>query len=68
MNKTVKKIALESMFASNKEALINRLATILEDNEVDAVVEGIPVNAVLKDNALRFITDDVANKNIDIRP
>lgn len=66
MNKTVKKIALESMFASNKEALINRLATILEDNEVDAVVEGIPVNAVLKNNALRFITDDVANKNIDI--
>lgn len=66
MNKTVKKIALESMFASNKEALINRLAYILEDNQIDAVVEGIPTNAVLKDNALRFITDDVANKNIYI--
>lgn len=66
MNKTVKKIALESMFASNKEALINRLAFILEDSEIDAAVEGIPMNVVLKDNALRFITDDVANKNIDI--
>lgn len=66
MNTTVKKIVLENMVSSNKEALINRLAYILEDNQIDAVVEGIPTNAVLKDNALRFITDDVANKNIDI--
>lgn len=66
MNTTVKKIVLENMVSSNKEALINRLAYILEDNQIDAIVEGIPMNAVLKDNALRFITDDVANKNIDI--
>lgn len=66
MNTTVKKIVLENMVSSNKEALINRLAYILEDNQLDAIVEGIPMNAVLKDNALRFITDDVANKNIDI--
>lgn len=66
MNTTVKKIVLENMVSSNKEALINRLAYILDDNQIDAVVEGIPTNAVLKDNALRFITDDVANKNIDI--
>ena len=43
------------MVSSNKEALINRLAYILEDNQIDAIVEGIPMNAVLKDNALRFI-------------
>lgn len=66
MNTTVKKIVLENMVSSNKEALINRLAYILEDNQLDAIVEGIPMNAVLKDNALHFITDDVANKNIDI--
>lgn len=66
MNTTVKKIVLENIVSSNKEALINRLAYILDDNQIDAVVEGIPTNAVLKDNALRFITDDVANKNIDI--
>lgn len=66
MNTTVKKIVLENMVSSNKEALINRLAYILDDNQIDAIVEGIPTNAMLKDNALRFITDDVANKNIDI--
>ena len=55
MNTTVKKIVLENMVSSNKEALINRLAYILEDNQLDAIVEGIPMNAVLKDNALRFI-------------
>ena len=66
MNTTVKKIVLEGVLASNKEALINRLASILEDREIDAVAEGVPVNAVLKDNALSFIKDDVANKNIDI--
>ena len=51
MNTTVKKIVLENMVSSNKEALINRLAYILEDNQIDAIVEGIPMNAVLKDNA-----------------
>ena len=36
MNTTVKKIVLEGILASNKEALINRLASILEDREIDA--------------------------------
>ena len=55
MSTKLKKIVLESMLASKREATLNRVAYLMDESWLESIVDGIIIDAKLKDNALSLI-------------
>ena len=66
MSTKLKKIVLESMLASEREATLNRVAYLMDDSWLESIVDGIIIDAKLKDNALSLIKKDEGSKGKNI--
>ena len=66
MSTKLKKIVLESMLASEREATLNRVAYLMDESWLESIVDGIIIDATLKDNALSLIKKDEGSKSKNI--
>lgn len=66
MSTKLKKIVLESMLASEREATLNRVAYLIDESWLESIVDGIIIDATLKDNALSLIKKDEGSKGKNI--
>lgn len=66
MSTKLKKIVLESMLASEREVTLNRVAYLMDESWLKSIVDGIIIDATLKNNALSLIKkdEDSEGKNI----
>ena len=66
MSTKLKKIVLESMLASEREATLNRVAYLMDESWLESIVDGIIIDAKLKDNALSLIKKDEGSEGKNI--
>ena len=66
MSTKLKKIVLESMLASERETTLNRVAYLMDESWLESIVDGIIIDATLKDNALSLIKKDEDSKGKNI--
>lgn len=66
MSTKLKKIVLESMLASEREATLTRVAYLMDESWLESIVDGIIIDATLKNDALSLIKKDEGSEGKNI--